>query len=139
MVLFRLYVGHCRVFHLYLAIQAYELVLAEAGAISPRRDAVDKRVINEVRSKAGRCIDDPSDVGGWPTLDPGKPPADTDHDGIPDAWEKQHRLNPHNPEDRNGKARSGYKWVEEYVNSLVPRNIMNKGGQPLSHHLNPFN
>lgn len=107
--------------------QAYEVVLTQAGAITPHRDAVDKRIINEVRSKTGRCIDAPSDVGGWPTLDQGKPPIDTDHDGMPDAWEDQHRLDPRNADDRNRKARSGYTRVEEYINSLVLNASNNQG------------
>ncbi len=98
--------------------QAYELVLEQVGVTVPRRDAVDNRVIADVRNKAGRCIDDPSDVGGWPTLDSGKPPADTDHDGMPDQWEKEHGLDPDNADDRNGRAPSGYTWIEEYLDSL---------------------
>ena len=52
------------------AEEAYELVLAHAGASLPRRDAVDVRVIESVRT--GRptfgdgIIDSPADVGGWP-------------------------------------------------------------------------
>jgi len=102
------------------ARQAYELVLAEAGVTVPRRDAVDHRVIADVRNTTGRCIDDPSDVGGWPTLDTGSPPADADRDGMPDHWEEQHGLDPDNGEDRNDKAASGYTWIEEYLNSLFP-------------------
>lgn len=99
--------------------RAYDLVLAQAGAIAPKRDAVDQRVIKEVQMKTGRCIDDPSDVGGWPTLEPGNPPLDTDHDGMPDDWERQHGLDPRDPHDRNGKAPDGYTWVEKYLNSLI--------------------
>ncbi|WP_442510439.1 pectate lyase family protein [Novipirellula sp. SH528] len=98
--------------------QAYELVLDQAGVTVPRRDAVDKRVIADVRSTTGRCIDDPSDVGGWPKLDPGTPPADADHDGMPDQWEKEHGLDPHDANDRNGKVASGFTRIEEYLNSL---------------------
>ena len=28
--------------------------------------------------------------------------ADSDHDGMPDAWEREHGLDPANPADRNG-------------------------------------
>ena len=99
--------------------KGYELVLARAGATSPKRDAVDLRVVNDVKMKTGRCIDHPSEVGGWPTLAPGTPPVDTDLDGMPDEWEQKHKLDPKNPEDRNTKALSGYTWVEEYLNSLI--------------------
>lgn len=43
-------------------------VLANAGARPAERDAVDKRIIDEVRSRTGRIIDSPSQVGGWPVL-----------------------------------------------------------------------
>ena len=46
-------------------------------------------------------------------------PADTDHDGMPDAWEKAHGLDPHDPADRNGdRDGDGYTNLEEYLNSL---------------------
>ncbi len=101
------------------AEQTYELVLAQAGATAPHRDTVDQRVINDVRTVAGRCIDDPSEVGGWPTLDAGTPSADTDHDGMPDEWEQARGLDPRNPDDRNDRATSGYTQIEDYINSLL--------------------
>ncbi len=99
--------------------KAYDLVLAHAGATIPKRDAVDLRVIKDVRMKTGRCIDDPSDVGGWPTIEPGQPSLDTDHDGMPDDWETKHKLDSGNPSDGNKQSPSGYTWVEEYINSLI--------------------
>ncbi|HMQ17923.1 MAG TPA: pectate lyase [Sphingopyxis sp.] len=42
-------------------------VLAEAGASQPR-DAVDARVVEEVRTRTGRIIDTEDEVGGWPDL-----------------------------------------------------------------------
>jgi len=98
--------------------EAYDLVLAKAGATVPKRDAVDLRVLQDVRMKTGTCINDPSEVGGWPTIEPGTPPLDTDHDGMPDEWEKKHQLDPANPADGSKKAPGGYTWVEEYINSL---------------------
>jgi len=41
-------------------------VLAEAGARPWDRDAVDKRIVAEVRSGGGRVIDDEREVGGYP-------------------------------------------------------------------------
>ncbi len=42
-------------------------VLAEAGARPWDRDAVDKRIVAEVRTGKGRMIDDEREVGGYPT------------------------------------------------------------------------
>ena len=45
---------------------AYEHVLKDAGAILPRRDAVDERVVREVRQGTGHIIKWVKDGGGWP-------------------------------------------------------------------------
>jgi len=102
------------------AFDAYNDVLENAGATKPGRDAVDKRIINDVKNGTGRIIDHPSQVGGWPTLATGTPPADRDNDGMPDAWEIQQGLNPNNPNDRNGKLNgNGYTNLERYLNSIA--------------------
>ncbi len=45
---------------------AYEHVLKDAGATLPRRDAVDERIMNEVRTGSGHIIKWVKDAGGWP-------------------------------------------------------------------------
>jgi pectate lyase len=50
------------------AIQAYRDVLEKAGARLPCLDAVDRRIITDIRHGTGRVIKDPSEVGGWPDL-----------------------------------------------------------------------
>jgi len=102
------------------AKQAYKLVLANAGA-SMKRDAVDKRVISDVRKRKGKLLDSQDEVGGWPSLKSAPAPKDTDRDGMPDKWEKKNKLDPRNPEDRNGDSDGdGYTNLEEYLNSLCP-------------------
>ena len=49
------------------ALEAYANVLEHAGA-SLVRDAVDKRLINDVINRTGRIIDHEKEVGGWPVL-----------------------------------------------------------------------
>lgn len=101
------------------AVTAYKRVLAEAGAVLPRRDAVDKRVVTSVKNTTGRIIDDETDVGGWPALSSGRPVKDTDLDGMPDEWEKRHGLDAKDPADRNADSDSdGYTNLEEYLNSI---------------------
>lgn len=112
------------------ALIAYEQVLANAGCVIPDRDSVDQRIINEVITGipaygasygAGRgIIDTQADVGGWPFLRDGTPPADTDHDGMPDEWEDANGLDKNVASDRNGDADGdGYTNLEEYLNGLV--------------------
>ena len=41
-----------------------------------------------VRRSTGRIIDDPWQVGGWPSLPSARAPRDSDRDGMPDRWER---------------------------------------------------
>lgn len=101
------------------AATACERVLAEAGAVLPKRDAVDKRIVAEVRTGSGRIIDDEDEVGGWPELKSGEPPKDTDRDGMPDEWERRNGLDARDPADRNADADAdGYTNLEEYLDGI---------------------
>ncbi|MGC9317329.1 MAG: PKD domain-containing protein [Armatimonadota bacterium] len=109
---------------------AYELVLANAGATIPRRDAVDERVVQDVLAGTGPDIAD--DIAfntrnwaaqQWATLsyESGTPPDDSDHDGMPDSWETEHGLDPNDASDGPGyDLDAQYTNVEVYLNSLVP-------------------
>jgi pectate lyase len=104
------------------AAEAFEQVLAGAGCTLPMRDAVDERLVAEVRKGATRLVNHPSEVGGWPALAAGIAPRDTDHDGMPDAWEKMHGFDAADagdgPQDADG---DGYTNVEEFLNGTNPR------------------
>ncbi len=100
------------------ATAAYKRVLATAGA-SKARDAVDKRIVTEVRTGRGRIIDSEKSVGGWPTLRSRPAPQDTDGDGMPDAWERKHKLDPLDPTDGPSPASEGYTNLEHYLNALA--------------------
>jgi hypothetical protein len=101
------------------AVTAYSRVLADAGASFPVRDTVDTRVINTVITRTGKIIDDEDEVGGWPVLASGTPPADADHDGMPDEWELALCLNPNDSNDAKGdRDDDGYTNIEEYINWL---------------------
>jgi len=102
------------------AITAYERVLAGAGAIYPVRDDADARVINDVINGTGGIIDDEDEVGGWPELKSTDPPPDSDHDGIPDDWEREIGLDPNDVRDgAKDRDSDGYTNIEEYLNWLV--------------------
>ncbi|MFV3126063.1 pectate lyase family protein [Niveispirillum sp. KHB5.9] len=97
---------------------AYRAVMARAGA-GPVRDAVDERVIAGLAKGEGKIIDSQDDVGGWPVLASSPAPVDADRDGMPDAWEKAHGLNPADPADGARDANGdGYTNLEEYLNGL---------------------
>ena len=113
------------------ATDAYPLILSHAGCVRPARDAVDTRVISEVTNGTTTyvgsksinpppgLIDSQADVGGWPVLASGPPPADADADGMPDAWENSRGLNPNDPSDRNLTDSGGYTRLENYLDSLA--------------------
>ncbi len=103
------------------ATEAYEFVLDYAGAIMPMRDAVDIRMVANVRNRSGQHIDSQSAVGSWPTYAAGSYPQDSDNDGMPDDWETANGLNPNNSGDANGDINGdGYTNIEAYINSLMP-------------------
>lgn len=100
---------------------AFENVLKGVGATLPKRDSVDARIIEQIRSGAGRLIDSQNEVGGWPEYRSALPPDDTDGDGMPDEWENAHGFNPVNPADGSEDADSdGYTNIEEYLNGTDP-------------------
>lgn len=101
------------------AKEAFGAVLEGAGCTRPVRDAVDRRVVADVRKGAGRIIDSPGEVGGWPAYRSKKPLVDTDRDGIPDDWERAHGLNPRDPTDAAARHSSGYANLERYLNELA--------------------
>lgn len=128
------------------AQEAYEFVLNNVGATLPKRDAVDERIIKQVRTgkievKEGMeniigkefikrrlpadsykkgIITSPEQVGGYPEYK-GKPYKDADGDGIPDAWEKKFGLNPKDAADANGDINGdGYTNIEKYFNGIDP-------------------
>ena len=104
------------------AADACEAVLSGAGATLPVRDLVDQRVVEEVRSLAGAIIDSPDEVGGYPTLAGGTPPVDSDHDGMPDDWERAAGLDPDDPADGKKDADGDeYTNLEEYLHHLIGR------------------
>jgi hypothetical protein len=123
------------------ADEAYNDVLLYAGAVLPKRDPVDERILNEVRngtasygsvsySDAQRLvsaavphgiIDSQTEVGGWPELISAPAPVDTDGDGIPDDWEITNGLDPDDPNDGSIITESGYSNLELYLNELAAR------------------
>lgn len=114
------------------AQEAYEQVLANAGATLPKRDAVDARVVEMVRSgkptaqvleNSRKEVDNPpynaETVDKILALVPkgiitnpaqvgghpeykGEPFKDADNDGMWDEWETQNGLNPNDASDSSG-------------------------------------
>jgi len=120
---------------IYAAIDLESVLAPHVGATFPRRDTVDKRLIDELQQRSGAAgIGANQQPPHWaadgstittghdplPMLKGGVPPQDTDRDGMPDHWEYSQRLNPNDPNDAKQDPDSdGYTNIEEYLNSLV--------------------
>ncbi|MCZ6594989.1 MAG: hypothetical protein O6943_08750 [Bacteroidetes bacterium] len=98
----------------------FDLVLANAGAVVPHRDAVDERIVQDVRLGSGTLIDSQDEVGGWPILNPGTPWPDSDQDGMDDTWERTTFGNL-KMEANGDHDRDGYTNIEEYINSFIKK------------------
>ncbi len=114
------------------ASEAYQSVLKGAGAFP--RDTVDRRIVKEVSTGTASCrgsqsgvapgiIDRPSDAGGYPTYETYNVVTDNDHDGMDDAWETAHGLDPGDPNDGRKILKSGYSALEAYLNGLCGEEI----------------
>ena len=107
--------------HVDPAKKVVDLVAQQAGD-TLCRDAVDTRLINQLLSfgAGGKLIDDETQVGGHPPTIDAKAPVDSDGDGIPDAWETAHHLDPRNPADAQKiDPKSGLSYLEIYLNELA--------------------
>jgi pectate lyase len=110
------------------ADEAYKRVLALAGCLP--RDVVSRRTVEEVRAGTGSWGRHDPPNGLMDGLVPAKAPADTDGDGMPDAWEKARRLDVRDPSDAAKivpagasplDRHQGYSYIEYYINELADR------------------
>jgi pectate lyase len=112
------------------AKDAYELVLKQVGCTLPKRDTLDQRIVNDVKHRTGHFVDVQggyphgtayeATVNAWPALQSLPAAPDKDQDGMPDAWETKHSLNPADAGDASAyKLDKQYTNVEVYLNGLV--------------------
>lgn len=100
------------------------VLMDRVGATRPARDAVDRRILKLIRNGAGEIIDSQAEVGGWPHLASASPPVDADEDGMPDAWELEHGLDPSDGSDHAADLDGdGYTNLEEYLNQTDPAHV----------------
>jgi len=107
--------------------QLSERILVTVGACKPSRDSADERVIKSVRENTSTYQRN-TPGGPWPDLakNAPPPPPDSDHDGMPDAWEEKQGLDPKNPDDGPALAPNGYTNVENCLNELAGDTIRPK-------------
>jgi hypothetical protein len=114
------------------AAATFTHVLDHVGSRWWSRHAIDARLVAETRAGTGKIVawaDDPfnssaSEGTEWRALVATpmmtRPSGyDSDNDGMPNAWEMTHSLNP-NMADNNGDAdMDGYTNLEEYLNEVA--------------------
>lgn len=101
---------------------AYIKVADTAGAFYWNRDAVDARLIAELRTQKGRIINSQDEAGGYPQLPNANRPAnwDSDGDGMPDAWEQRFvGLDPLLPDNNGDLNGNGYTNLEDYLHFVA--------------------
>jgi pectate lyase len=112
------------------ALEAYQMVLKNAGAVMPVRDTLDARIIKDVINRTGKIIDVQGGythgtayeltVKAWPALKSLNALKDSDTDGMPDTWELKHKLNPKDNSDASlFSLNKSYTNIEYYLNELV--------------------
>jgi hypothetical protein len=132
------------------AKEAYRKVLDSAGATLPRRDPVDLRIIQEVKSRkvwsegkefmptpmkglaknnwgvAGNgIITDVSQIGGYPEYK-GKPIKDLCADGVPLSWKRKYHLDINDTSLAKKNLRGdGYTVMDKYLDGLDPTEKIN--------------
>lgn len=115
------------------ADQLVDELLPVVGATAPMRDAVDKRVVEQIRDSRGvmpNCVaadDRPGpegtercqlNVGGWPLMSSGVAREDSDNDGLPDDWELAVNLDPQLADSLVDSNADGYTNLEDWLHHL---------------------
>ncbi|MFH7018346.1 polysaccharide lyase family 1 protein [Flavobacterium sp. FlaQc-47] len=124
---------------------AYKNVLSDVGANQPFFDKHDNRIVDETlkgtftykgsKSGLGGMIDNEQDAGGWPDFATETRPADfdTDHDGLPNWWEKAFGLNENSKagdfSDANSDTdKDGFTQLDNYLDWMAqPHFFINSG------------
>ncbi|WP_281337052.1 pectate lyase family protein [Flavobacterium eburneipallidum] len=124
---------------------AYKNVLSDVGANQPFFDKHDKRIVDETlkgtftykgsKSGLGGLIDNEADAGGFPNFANETRPTDwdTDHDGLPNWWERAFGLNENSKagdfSDANADAdKDGFTQLDNYLDWMAqPHYFVNSG------------
>ena len=99
------------------AEQAYDAVLNDVGATIPKRDAIDARIINDVKNQTGRIINNADEVGGVIQTE-----TTTRTFEIPSEWKTSKGMSNYSETDIvPGGTWAGYTWIEAYVNDWTQK------------------
>lgn len=99
------------------AEEAYNTVLADAGATLPKRDSIDARIIADVKNQTGRIINNADEVAGLVDI-----PTTKRVFSIPDDWKSENGMGTASETNivKSGQY-AGYTWIEAYVNDWTSK------------------
>lgn len=101
--------------------EVVEDVLNDVGVRKPVVDSLDQAVIDDFYSNIGRILLGTPPMLVYPDLESGEPYKDSDKDGMPDDWEKEHDLDATDPADGNSdKNEDGYTNIEAFLYEITP-------------------
>ncbi|MCC8097819.1 MAG: hypothetical protein LIO44_04545, partial [Eubacterium sp.] len=97
------------------ASEAYSVVLENVGATIPKRDAIDARIVDDVKHLTGRVINNATEVGGL--IDFTYTPTETRTFTIDSDWVTEKGLSAYGETDVITEGDyAGYSLIEAYVN-----------------------
>ena len=132
------------------AEEALRNVLSDVGCNMPSPTAHEERIVQETLnktytykgSKTGKkgLIDREADAGGYEEIGSETREADydSDADGMPNWWEKMHRLDPQVADNNSDANGDGYTALEEYLNWMAEPHYFIQPGASLSIPLSPL-
>ena len=95
-------------------------MLESVGAIKPKRDSVDARIVNDFEEGTGSIRGDVIFPKDFPNFDTTlKAPTDNDNDGMSDAWETANGLDIKIDDSMLDKDCDGYTNIEDYLHELA--------------------
>jgi hypothetical protein len=105
------------------AFVARQLNIQNAGATKPFRNSVDLRILKQITQRcpprgARYFVDSVQDAGGWPVFQDLPVPADSNNDGISDAWCVLKGFDP-NDTIMNDDFGDGWSVMEHYLGELA--------------------
>lgn len=98
-------------------------ILNSVGAMGPKRDVIDSRVIRDFHNGTGTIRSNvvyPDDYAVYPDI---QAPEDNDRDGMADSWEESQGLNSSQNDSAEDKDNDGYTNIEEYFHFLSAESV----------------
>lgn len=134
---------------------AYKNVLSDVGANQPFFDQHDVRIVDETlkgtysfkgsKSGLGGLIDNEADAGGFPKFSNETRPThwDTDHDGLPNWWEKVLGLNENSKAGDFSDAnldpdKDGFTQLDAYLDWMAQPHFFVNSGEILNLNLKDY-